>query len=187
MAERMGLRVPPLRDAVFALRARRSCTSAIVVGALVFALGVTIALPPHPLLVWNVTPSAPIGLYAIGPVRAVAVGDSVIAHVPRRWRTLAAERRYIPSGIPLVKQVAAGTGDVVCAVGRDILVNGRLVARRRVADARGRAIPSWEGCIDLRDGAVLLLMDNPDSFDGRYFGPTERRDILGRAGLLWAR
>jgi type IV secretory pathway protease TraF len=30
-------------------------------------------------------------------------------------------------------------------------------------------------------------MDAPASFDGRYFGVTEGRDIVGKARLLWAR
>ena len=34
---------------------------------------------------------------------------------------------------------------------------------------------------------VLLLGAAPRSFDGRYFGVTSRRDILGRAVLLWGR
>jgi len=32
-----------------------------------------------------------------------------------------------------------------------------------------------------------VLMDNPASFDGRYFGATEERDIIGKARLLWRR
>ena len=36
-------------------------------------------------------------------------------------------------------------------------------------------------------GALLLLNDPPDSFDGRYFGPTARRDVIGRATPIWVR
>ena len=39
----------------------------------------------------------------------------------------------------------------------------------------------WSG------GAVLLLNPAPDSFDGRYFGVTQGRDIIGKARLLWPR
>jgi len=33
----------------------------------------------------------------------------------------------------------------------------------------------------------LLMARSPASFDGRYFGPTSRSDIVGKATLLWAR
>ena len=48
---------------------------------------------------------------------------------------------------------------------------------RRVA--RGRALPTWEGCVDLQSGEVLLLGDAPDSFDGRYWGVTPATQIEG--------
>lgn len=110
-----------------------------------------------------------------------------VARVPQDLRALAAARRYIPANVPLVKQVAAVPGDEICARGSAIAINGAWAAARRARDARGRPMPWWEGCIVLRDGMVFLLMPDPASFDGRYFGPTSRSDIVGRARLLWAR
>jgi type IV secretory pathway protease TraF len=46
-------------------------------------------------------------------------------------------------------------------------------------------MPWWNGCVMLRSGALFLLMDSPDSFDGRYFGPTSRGDVIGEVRLLW--
>jgi type IV secretory pathway protease TraF len=34
---------------------------------------------------------------------------------------------------------------------------------------------------------LFLLMEASASFDGRYFGVTKGRDIIGKARLLWAR
>jgi conjugative transfer signal peptidase TraF len=166
-------------------RIRRSVLGAGFLIAAVAALGATLVWSPPPLLVWNVSASAPVGLYAIGSGEEVRPGDMVLAHVPASWRRLAGERRYIPLNVPLVKRVAAAEGDTVCAYGRRLLVNGYFRAERRRRDSLGRILPWWSGCITLDHGAVLLLMDNPASFDGRYFGPTPRRDIIGRAGLLW--
>jgi conjugative transfer signal peptidase TraF len=160
---------------------------ALAVVALAGALGLTIAVPPRPLLVWNVSASAPVGLYAIGGRGAIAPGTMVLARGPAPWRQLAGERRYIPVNVPLVKRVAAVSGDTVCAVEMRILVNGRRVAERRARDGQGRPMPRWQGCVTLRDGALFLLMDDPASFDGRYFGPTGQGDILGKAHLLWRR
>ncbi|BBB11098.1 S26 family signal peptidase [Sphingomonas sp. ID1715] len=167
------------------LPSRLPVRASVLISVGVAALTATIALPPTPRLVWNVSASAPIGLYAVGGRHDIAAGDMVLARVPDRWRRLAAERRYIPINVPLVKRVAAVPGDRVCARGRDISVNGRPVTDRREADGRGRPMPRWSGCVTLRTGALFLLMDSPDSFDGRYFGPTSRGDVIGEARLLW--
>jgi len=160
-------------------------------GAGGIGLGLLLAtfLPaPIPRLVWNASASVPVGLYVVSPGAAVRVGDRVIARVPAAVRRLAAARHYIPANVPLVKQVVAVSGDSVCALGQAIVINGRWVAARRVHDGEGRAMPWWHGCVTLQDQAVFLLMaGNPDSFDGRYFGPTDAADLLGTARLVWAR
>lgn len=160
-------------------------TGALALSALSCALGVTIVAPPAPRLVWNVSASAPRGLYLVGDRDRAGVGDMVIARVPASWRRLAAVRRYLPANVPLVKRAAAGPGDRVCASGGDIVINGRRAAERWAADGAGRRLPWWTGCVVLREGAFLLLMDDPASFDGRYFGPTAGGDIIGKARLLW--
>jgi type IV secretory pathway protease TraF len=66
-------------------------------------------------------------------------------------------------------------------------VNGRHVAARRLADGAGRPMPGWTGCSDLGFGEYFLLMEDPASFDGRYFGVTRTEDLVGRAVPLWTR
>jgi hypothetical protein len=66
----------------------------------VAALGLTIAVPPRPRLLWNASASAPIGLYRVGAITATAPGDLVVAWLPGPARRLAAERRYLPSNVP---------------------------------------------------------------------------------------
>lgn len=152
---------------------------------LITALLLTLVWPPRPVLVWNASESSPIGLYRVDSPGAIARGDMVIAWAPREARRLAAERHYLPSNVPLVKRVAAGPGDRVCAAGEAVFVNGALVAHRREADLSGRPLPSWSGCFDLGQGYLLLLMPGENSFDGRYFGLTSARDVVGRARLIW--
>lgn len=160
----------------------------VVLGvALSVGLAATTLIPPYPRLVWNVSPSAPIGLYSITRSSHPQTGDMVLARVPERWRQLGARRRYIPANVPLVKRAAAEPGDVVCAVGTRIFVNGRRIAGRRRHDGMDRPMPWWNGCTTLRNGALFLLLDDPSSFDGRYFGPTRHEDIVGKARLIWRR
>jgi len=159
--------------------------AAVAAGAVIL-LG-SAALPLTPRLVWNASASAPIGLYWVSPGAIVDPGDMVIARVPVAYRRMAAERRYIPMNVPLVKRVAAATGDEICALGQEIFVNGRRIAGRRTADAAGRPMPIWTGCVRLRGRQLFLMMDAASSFDGRYFGVTDASEVLGKARLLWAR
>lgn len=146
------------------------------------------AIRPRPLLVWNVSASAPVGLYGVRGMGDLARGDMVIARLPEGLRLFAARRGYLPLNVPLVKSVAAVPGDRVCAFGPAVSVNGRFVAGRFSSDMRGRDMPWWLGCVDLLDEDYLLLMpDSAASFDGRYFGISSGKDVIGEATLLWRR
>jgi conjugative transfer signal peptidase TraF len=151
------------------------------------SITLTVAWKPPMLLVWNASASAPVGLYQVHANEAVKRGNMAIAWAPQPARHLAAVRRYVPANVPLVKRVAATAGDRVCAAGKTITINGRRAAVRRRTDTAGRPMPWWSGCRTLRSGEYFLLVDRPDSFDGRYFGFTGERDIVGRAVLLWAK
>lgn len=101
---------------------------------------------------------------------------------------MAARRHYIPANVPLVKRVAAGPGDEVCAQGQDISINGQRVTHRQIRDGQNRIMPAWQGCLRLRGRQYFLMMSgHPASFDGRYFGLTDEHLLLGKARLLWAR
>lgn len=170
--------------------ARQACARSILIAAGIgsTALAATIVLPPSPHLVWNASASAPVGLYRVSAATSLRRGDMVIAWLPSATRTLAARRHYLPANVPLVKRVAAIAGDTVCAVGPVVSVNGDALVERRRFDGARRRLPWWEGCTTLGDGEFLLLMtDAPDSFDGRYFGPSRAADIVGKARLIWSR
>jgi len=148
-------------------------------------IGLATLARPAPWLVWNASASAPIGLYRVLPANAVR-GDLVLVRTPASVRQLAAERGYLPATVPLVKRVAAVGGDVICAAGDVISVNGRGVGERLAHDRSARPLPAWSGCHLLDDGEVFLLMEGvSDSFDGRYFGPVRRAAIIGRLVPLW--
>lgn len=165
---------------------RRFAVHAAAIGASIAVLAGTLVAPPAPRLVWNASASAPIGLYRVMPGAPVRSGDMVIAWMPDNARLFAARRRYLPANVPLVKRVAAATGDRVCARDDAVSVNGGRVATRLAADGRGRTMPWWRGCIVLGPDELLLLMtDSPASFDGRYFGISRRDDLVGRAAFLW--
>lgn len=184
-------RTPPVRwqpPLARRLLDRNRAIRAVALGtALVGLTAVIQSTDPQPRLVWNASASAPVGFWAIAPGAAVTAGDMVLARTPPSVRKLAAERRYLPANVPLLKRLVTRPNDWACALGGAVTVNGELVAVRRAADRRGRPLPWWTGCRSLGDDMVLLLMDAPDSFDGRYFGPVPRSSLIGKATPLWLR
>jgi conjugative transfer signal peptidase TraF len=166
---------------------RRQLRVAALAGFAAIPLLLSALWTPSVLLVWNASPSAPVGLYRLHADRTLSTGNMVVARTPEPARTLAARRHYLPANVPLVKRVAARAGDRVCASGAAISINGWRAASRRNRDGAGRAMPWWTGCRRLEASEYFLLMDSPQSFDGRYFGVTRANEILGRAELLWAR
>lgn len=168
-------------------RRRRHLVLATLIGCAAVPVTASIVCDPPVLLVWNASASAPIGLYRMRAGEPIRRGDMVVAWTPEPARTLAARRHYLPANVPLVKRVTAASGDLVCAVGKTISINGKPVAVRLGSDGAGRPMPWWSGCRELQRHEYFLLMDSALSFDGRYFGVTRSSDVVGRAEQLWTR
>lgn len=144
------------------------------------------ALDIAPLVVWNATTSAPLGLYWVAARADLKRRDLALAELPEPMRVLADERGYLPLGVPLIKHVAALPGDHICTIGRAILIGGSVAARRLKRDSKGRIMPAWDGCrLLMADEIFLLNADVQDSFDGRYFGPMRLDQVIGRLVPLW--
>lgn len=153
------------------------------------ALGsIALAFPKAdaPALLWNASASVATGLYRLTSQPPLTRTLAAI-RLPEPLRTLAATRGYLRAGALLIKPVAAGAGDTVCRHGQLVTINGRVAARTKTADQAGRLLPSWSGCFRLGPTDVFVLSQEPDSFDSRYFGPLERRHIVGTVVPLWMR
>ena len=145
------------------------------------ALGVPALTCPKasvPSLLWNLSPSVPVGLYRL-TARASAEAALAVIRLPEPFITLASTRGYLPAGALLIKRVAAGAGDLVCRHGALVTINGRAVAEARPFDAAGRPLPRWSGCISLGATQIFVLSTDPDSFDSRYIRAVDRRYVLG--------
>ncbi len=133
-------------------------------------------------ILWNASPSVPIGLYVVQPNASLHVGDLAVARLPPDTQRLAAERRYLPHDVLLIKPVAAIGGSEICRHGAEIYVQGVHIADARLEDRLHRPMPEWQGCRVLTSSEIFVM--NPavaDSFDGRYFGPIARVLVKGRA------
>lgn len=144
------------------------------------------ALRPSVRVAYNTSSSAPLGWYRIQPVTSPKVGDYVLATLPTVAAALAAQRGYLPAGVPIVKHVTAVAGQHVCARDDALTIDGAPSARILRSDRQGRPLPAWRQCRSLASGEVFLLSpSNPASFDSRYFGPVDASAVRGQAVPLW--
>ncbi|MGE3693554.1 MAG: S26 family signal peptidase [Novosphingobium sp.] len=160
--------------------------SFFLAGVVVAATLATLTVPVSRNAVWNATASVPTGLYAIRGKASLHVGERIAIEPPPELRSLLAERHYLPTGIPLLKRIAAVRGQRVCRFARRIAIDGQYVGAARARDRLGRPLPVWAGCRVLRTGELFVMNPAaPDSFDGRYFGVLRLADVIGRATPVW--
>ncbi len=133
---------------------------------------------PQDSALYNPSASLPTGVYvrAEGPIEHGSIVAVRSIHVAPDF---ARARDFADRGDRFLKRVAAIEGDEVCARGSEISINQVPVATRLSADDSGNALPSWDGCVKLSADDIFLLGDGGDSFDGRYWGVTKRRDVDG--------
>jgi conjugative transfer signal peptidase TraF len=173
----------PNRCAVTVRRIERSLFGSAAATVLVSAL----ACLAGAHLLWNWTPSLPLGLYWVSPrgLGGVKVGALVAFPVPAHVRALVLERRYLPPGALLVKPVVATAADRVCTEGGELTVNGAPLGAVATEDTRGRPLPHDERCGRLPEGEVFVASHFATSFDSRTFGPVPLSDIRGTVTPLW--
>lgn len=145
-------------------------------------------VPPTPRLIYNESPSAPLGWYKIDPDGEVKRDVIVAAFAPEKARNLAHERGYLPSNVPLLKTVWAGPGEKICRLGAKIEAPNRPVLTAAAQDDLGRDLPRWDGCITLSKTEIFLIStDVQTSFDSRYFGAVPVSNVLGTAHYMGER
>ena len=146
----------------------------------------TLAVPVSRYAVWNTSASVPTGLYAIRGKASLHVAERVAVEPPPALRRLLATRGYLPVGVPLLKRIAAVSGQRVCRFGHGVTIDGDFAGVARARDRLGRPLPVWFGCRMLRTGQLFVMNPAaPDSFDGRYFGMLRIADVIGRATPVW--
>lgn len=161
--------------------------SVLMLGAMGYAAGARI----------NTTRSIPVGLYWSSS-EPVEKGAYVLFCPPQnRIFDEAKARDYIGAGFCtggygyLMKRVLAAQNDSVSVAPDGVRVNGNLLPLSVPldADAAGRSMPRYR--VDgytLRQGELLLMSDvTAVSFDGRYYGPIERSQVVSviRPVMTW--
>lgn len=157
--------------------------SMIGLSAVAVSLIALASLKRPPSILYNPSPSAPIGWYAIEPVDELLVGDLVATWLPKEAETLAAARGYLPANTPVIKTIFAIPGDYFCVYDDTLKIVGQPDRLILSTDSKGREMPALsEGCRSLARSEYLILSDQIlSSFDSRYFGPVKPSDIIGTA------
>jgi conjugative transfer signal peptidase TraF len=152
----------------------------------VLVIGATALFHPAPRLIWNASASVPIGLYAVHPAGRLQTGELLVVTPPEPLATFLNARRYLPRGVPLLKQIEALPGQTMCRTGNTISIDGIAVGAALDRDHLGRSLPVWQGCRVIAAGEVFLMnRQSVASLDGRYFGPLPTTTIIGRADPIW--
>ena len=140
-----------------------------------------------PRLLWNVSASAPIGLYLLQATEALHQHDLIAVRPSAAQEEFLEERQFLGKGALLLKHIAALPGARICRFGKQILIDGDRVATAQKNDHLGRALPVWQGCRTLATDEIFLLNPARDSLDSRYFGSFQKQSIVGRASAFWIR
>ena len=152
-------------------------------GAAALALIFLVAKPiinPSPILIWNASESVAVGWYFVAK-RQPAIGEIAVIR-PAEWvRNYAATRGYLPQEVLLLKPIFATQSSITCRFGPYVFVDGKHVAKARIMDKKHRLLPVWKGCMALKPLQYFVLGRHRDSFDGRYFGPIDRDQVIGTA------
>ena len=143
----------------------------------------------------NLTGSLPVGLYVTSPSLPVR-GALVLACLPAKVAAFAHARGYVPRGeecpngvAPIGKPVAAIAGDTVAVTPAGLFVNGVAVPNSRAlaTDRKGRPlfrvrVARWV----VESGTIWIVSSySRFSFDSRYFGPIEVRQVRATLQPLW--
>jgi conjugative transfer signal peptidase TraF len=136
-------------------------------------------------LIVNCTGSMPLGLYWLSRGRLPGLGDLVAFPIPKDVRSLVRERRYLPDGALLLKEVVAVPGDRVCTEEGLFSINHRPFGAMRSSDSVGRPLPCLMYCGPVAAGDLYVASHAFGSFDSRSFGPVRTLDIRGTVSPIW--
>ena len=157
----------------------RSFTLGTVALALAFLAAKSI-INPSPILIWNASESVVVGWYFVAKHQPV-IGEIAVIR-PAEWvRIYASAHGYLPQKVMLLKTIFATSPSIICRFGTYIFVDGKQVAKATIMDKKHRLLPVWKGCKALKPSQYFVLGRHRDSFDGRYFGPIDRDQVIGTA------
>lgn len=86
-----------------------------------------------------------------------------------------------PAAQKAIKRVACAPGDLLQEDGRDFRCGGWFIGRARELSHDGRPAPLFRFSGVIPEGKYFVMGDGADSYDSRYFGFVEAKDVLALA------
>jgi len=159
----------------------RSFRPLFFTGLVVGSIAAVCSVFARPLIIYNATDSLPHGIYRVIKQQTYERGDLIVFPVPEQVRSLVIERGWLKPESYLIKLVAAKTGEDMWITCGQVFVNGKPFGTVKKQDRQGLPLPSLVFNDALSPGKIAVLQRSDDSFDSRYFGMIDERDIIGRA------
>ena len=161
----------------------------IIISIFVLALA---AIARFSGVIINTSSSMPVGLY-IKHNGSIQRNDIVLVCLPIPYREIALKRKYLEHGgicngiDPVIKQVLAIPGDYVVLTNKFIEVNHKrynYITKQR--DRVGRLLISYPRSKFYTNGYWVFGTNNPNSWDSRYWGPINKKQIISNLHLVWS-
>ncbi len=144
---------------------------------LMTAVSVFVLCEKPKLLLYNRTPSVPVGWYVYAG-RTPQRGELVAFRLPVAAHAYARSRGE-SNDVRLLKPVIAVGGDHVFTLGGELRVNGVSFGPIHAVDSAGRTLPRWQADRVLSADELLVGSTTEHSFDSRFFGPVHANAVLG--------
>lgn len=126
--------------------------------------------------------SMPKGFYLIVPATILHRNDVVEFLPPQQAQEYLATKHWAPNNGHLLKHVMGIPGDWVCNSNNAVWINNQKIGPIFQFYAPNKPLPQNHFCGKLKINQYLLLSDKiARSFDGRYFGPITKDQIIGKA------
>lgn len=136
----------------------------------------------QPKVIFNFTPSIPLGVYLVTDNQSFAKGDVLVFAPPESVETIVQNRKWLVKKRGyLLKPIVAVSGDFVCIENNHFYVNNSDFGEVKSHDKEGRDLPDYHFCGTVSTGTFFVGVQKSDSFDSRYFGPIKDTQIIGVA------
>jgi len=124
--------------------------------------------------------SMPKGFYLVRPVHHLTRGNWVVFYPPNKTKAFLLKEQWLPRSGLMMKIVKGIPGDYVCKKNGWLWTSTQKIAPIYREYAPGKLLPNQPFCGRLRANQYLLMSTHiKRSFDGRYFGPVNKKNIIG--------
>lgn len=138
------------------------------------------------LLLINISPSVPIGLWFVYPSKTKIETGTYILINPQKfvgyknYQNYPFNRNQFGRIHPFIKQVGATEGNLIETNGKEIMIDGEILPNSKILsqDKEGRVLTPYllPYQYRLKHGELWLMSNSPRGFDSRYLGTADAKD-----------